>query len=107
MRLRAGRISVKHLQRMELIITSNEVEEGIDAADLQKILDEGIAALPEKCREVFYLSRMESLSNKKIAEQLHISPKTVEHQISKALKTLRTSVDKLAAFVLFFNSDLF
>jgi RNA polymerase sigma factor (sigma-70 family) len=63
---------------------------------LQHVLDESIAALPEKCREVFYLSRFESLSNKKIAERLNISHKTVESQITKALKILHVSLDKLA-----------
>jgi RNA polymerase sigma-70 factor (ECF subfamily) len=57
-------------------------------------------SLPEKCREVFYLSRYELLSNKKIAEQLNISQKTVEHQITKALKTIRLSIDKLAALAI-------
>jgi RNA polymerase sigma-70 factor (ECF subfamily) len=57
--------------------------------------------LPEKCREVFYLSRVEALSNKKIAERLKISHKTVENQITKALKILHTSVNKLAVLFAF------
>ena len=101
MQLRSGRISEKHLHQMNLIIASNELEEELDAKELQSRLDESIAALPEKCREVFYLSRFESLPNRKIAERLKISQKTVENQITKALKILHTSVDKLAAFLLF------
>jgi RNA polymerase sigma-70 factor (ECF subfamily) len=101
MQLRSGRISEKHLQQMNLIIASNELEEEMDAKELQSRLDQSIATLPEKCREVFYLSRFESLPNRKIAERLKISPKTVENQITKALKILHTSVDKLAAFLLF------
>jgi RNA polymerase sigma-70 factor (ECF subfamily) len=100
MHLRAGRISDKHLQQMNLVIAANTLEDEINAKELQSLLDESIATLPEKCREVFYLSRVESLSNKKIAERLNISHKTVENQITKALKILHTSVDKLA--VLFF-----
>ena len=100
MHLRAGRISEKHLHKMNLIIASNILEEEMDAKELQSLLDESIATLPEKCREVFYLSRYESLSNKKIAERLKISPKTVENQITKALKILHTSVDKLAVVIL-------
>lgn len=85
---------------MNLVIAANTLEDEINAKELQSLLDESIATLPEKCREVFYLSRVESLSNKKIAERLNISHKTVENQITKALKILHTSVDKLA--VLFF-----
>jgi RNA polymerase sigma-70 factor (ECF subfamily) len=96
MQLRSGRISEKHLSRLQLATVSNAVDEYMDEKELQKILHDKIESLPEKCREVFYLSRYESLSNQKIAEHLNISQKTVEHQITKALKTLRLSVDKLA-----------
>ena len=96
MHLRAGRISQKHLQLMNLIIASNELEEEFDAKELQEKLDESIASLPARCREVFYLSRFECLPNREIASRLKISNKTVENQITKALKILHTSVDKLA-----------
>ena len=101
MHLWAGRISEKHLHKMNLIIASNILEEEMDAKELQLVLDQSISTLPEKCREVFYLSRMEALSNKKIAERLKISHKTVENQITKALKILHSSVDRLAIFILF------
>ncbi|HWP81408.1 MAG TPA: sigma factor-like helix-turn-helix DNA-binding protein [Bacteroidota bacterium] len=47
-----------------------------------------------KCRTIFLLSRMELLSNNEIAERLHISPKTVENQITRALKILRRHLPK-------------
>jgi RNA polymerase sigma-70 factor (family 1) len=103
MHLRSGRISEKHLHQMNLIIASNTLEEELNAKELQFLLDESIATLPDKCREVFYLSRFESLSNKKIAERLNISHKTVENQITKALKILHTSVNKLAVLILFMS----
>jgi len=49
----------------------------------------GIAALPEKQRLVFMMSRLEQLSYQEIAERLDISIKTVESHIGNALKTLR------------------
>jgi len=107
MHLRAGKIAERHLQRLDTISSSNEVEERLAVAELQRIIDEEVAALPDKCREVFHLSRSEHLSNKKIAEQLHISPKTVEHQISKALKNIRLSLEKLSVFMLFSAFSLF
>jgi len=99
MHLRSGKISARHIQRMNTVIASNLVDEELNANELQAILDKGIATLPEKCREVFYLSRFEFQSNKKIAERLNISTKTVEHQITKALKALRLSVGKFAVFL--------
>ena len=95
MQLRSGKISAKHLSQINTVIASNELEEELHAKELQLALDESMAALPEKCREVFYLSRFESLPNKKIAERLNISHKTVENQITKALKILHVSLDKL------------
>lgn len=57
-----------------------------------------IDTLPEKCREVYKLSREECLSHKQIALQLNISTKTVENHLTKALRELRGSLG--AAFIL-------
>ena len=45
--------------------------------------------LPPKCKQVFSMSRLDQLSNKEIASLLDISIKTVEAQITKALKIFR------------------
>ncbi len=59
---------------------------------LESALHRAIAALPEKCRVVFSLSRFENQSHREIAEQLGISVKTIENQITKAMKTLREAL---------------
>jgi RNA polymerase sigma-70 factor (ECF subfamily) len=100
MQLRSGRISEKHLQRMNQVIMANLVEEAYDASELEHLLEESMALLPEKCRQVFYLSRFEFLSNIKIAEQLNISPKTVESQMTKALKSLKMAVQKFVILLI-------
>lgn len=105
MHLRSGTISKKHLDHINLVAQVETTEEAFDAQELQSVLDSSIASLPEKCRQIFYLSRFELLPNKKIAEQLNISPKTVENQITKALRVLRLSVDKLISIVLLFLSN--
>jgi len=68
-----------------------------------KKLHEIVDHLPDRCREVFVLSRFEDLTYKEIAEKLGISLKTVENQMSKALKFIRTSFPKemLIAFLFF------
>lgn len=48
--------------------------------------------LPPECRKIFILSRDEGLSYSEIADRLSISPKTVENQMSKALKAVRKTV---------------
>jgi len=60
------------------------VEEEIDAA-----LKEAVGGLPERCREVFELSRVHGLRYAEIAAALGISVKTVEAQMGKALRILR------------------
>ncbi|WP_185154468.1 RNA polymerase sigma-70 factor [Fulvivirga sp. M361] len=52
-------------------------------------LQYSITLLPDKCREVFHLSRFEGFSHKQIAEKLKISTKTVENHITKAMKIIR------------------
>ena len=44
-----------------------------------------IELLPERCREIFLMSKRDGMTYREIAEELNLSEKTVEHQISKAL----------------------
>lgn len=59
---------------------------------LEDALHLAIGSLPEKCRVVFNLSRFEQLSHREIAEKLGISVKTIENQITKAMKMLRDAL---------------
>jgi len=65
-----------------------------DVRELRSILERAIASLPPKCREVFLKSREEEKSYTEIAGELDISVKTVEAQISKALKILRSALER-------------
>ena len=57
-----------------------------------------IDSLPEKCREVFILSKRDGLKYEEISEELNLSVNTVRYQISKALKVLKEGVHKLYTF---------
>ena len=57
-----------------------------------------IDSLPEKCREVFIMSKRDGLKYEEIAEELGLSVNTVRNQISKALKVLKDGVHKLYTF---------
>jgi len=59
------------------------------ASELQEKVKNVIDLLPEKCREIFIMSRIQGLKNEEIATNLNLSKRTVETQISKALKVLR------------------
>ena len=64
----------------------------LETSELKALIDQAIDRLPERCRIVFTLSRFEQLSYKEISDKLGISVKTVENQISKALKLLRANL---------------
>lgn len=56
--------------------------------------------LPRRCQEIFRLSRIDHLSNQEIADRLHISKRTVENQITIALKALRVSYPQFVLAVM-------
>jgi RNA polymerase sigma-70 factor (ECF subfamily) len=75
--------------------------------DLQQALDEAMTHLPPKCRTVFSLSRFEGLSYREIGEQMNISIKTVENQMGKALKVMRSLLkDYLTTLLIFLMSGI-
>lgn len=60
--------------------------------ELYQMLDRTINALPQQCKRVFMMSRMENKQYNDIARELNVSVKAIEAQISKALRILREKV---------------
>lgn len=58
----------------------------------QQMLQDWVNELSPKCKQVFLMSRSDGLSNKEISELLDISIKTVENQMTKALKHFRKKI---------------
>lgn len=77
-------------------------QECFDIEQLTAILERTIEQLPEKCREIFLLSRREQLSYKQIAEKQNLSIKTVETQMSIALKRIREVLSSSSLLCLLF-----
>lgn len=73
--------------RIEL--EKSEATDCVDRKLFYQLLQAAVESLPEKCREIFILSREEQLSYKEIAELKEISVKTVENQMGIALKKIR------------------
>ncbi|GAA4314199.1 RNA polymerase sigma-70 factor [Mucilaginibacter gynuensis] len=76
---------------MEQLIEDYTADSETLQHDITRLLEKNVAELPEKCRQIFILSRKEYLSNKEIASRLNISIKTVENQMTIALRYLRTT----------------
>ena len=60
--------------------------------ELAEQVNRVVGSLPPQCRSVFLLSRFEGKKNREIAEELHISPKTVEGHLTKALAQVRVAL---------------
>lgn len=77
--------------------------EEIFSAEIQKIVNDTIAKLPQRTIDIFVMSRYKSKSHKEIADVLGITTKGVEFHISKALSVLRLSLkDYLSAWIALF-----
>ncbi len=61
-------------------------------------IHDAINALPSQCRRIFTMSRLEEKKNQEIADELSISIRTVETQISNALRTLRRTLRSILLF---------
>ena len=69
----------------------------LEYEELQASIQQAISTLPDRCEEVFRLSREDQLTYAEIADRMGISIKTVENQMSKALRLLR---EKLKEFLI-------
>ncbi|HZZ20627.1 MAG TPA: RNA polymerase sigma factor [Opitutaceae bacterium] len=69
------------------------VETQVIAKQELTILEEAIADLPEGCRTVLLLCKIEQLSHKQISERLSIAVSTVEKQHARALRLLRAALE--------------
>lgn len=79
-------VYIEDLQQVEV---GENFNSDLEVQELHQLIQEAVCLLPDKCREIFRKSRGENLTNKEIAEQLQISEKTVEGQITIALKKIR------------------
>ena len=80
----------------------NPVIEKLYSQDLRTSINEAIAALPAKCREVFSLSYLQGFSHREISEQMGIAQSTVENHIYLALRQLRAKLSKSELILLLF-----
>lgn len=78
------------------VATTQDAEEALRLNDLRRVVSRAIAAMPERRKMVFVLSRSHGLTYAEVAALLDISTKTVEKHMTLALKSLR---ERLAPFL--------
>jgi RNA polymerase sigma-70 factor (family 1) len=93
--LNAQKIRLKYAEHMNFIadVKDNSLENQVNSIELEHAIYKAISDLPPKCRSIFKMNRFEGLSNTEIADKLKLSKRTVETQISKALKILRIKLE--------------
>ena len=64
----------------------------MEGKEMEQLIFKTIDKLPRKCKQIFILSRKEQLSNKEIGSIMGITPKTVENQITIAIKSIKQSI---------------
>lgn len=72
--------------------THDSATDILDKVELESRIADALEKLPEQCRLIFKMSRFEELKYQEIADRLGLSIKTVENQIGKALKIMRTEL---------------
>jgi RNA polymerase sigma-70 factor (family 1) len=98
----------QHTALDETMVLIEKAPTGQNIQQTKLHIQHAINQLPEKCREIFILSRYEDMSYREIADTLQISVKTVENQMITALKRLRIALrEYLQVYLLITASTLY
>ena len=68
------------------------VEAMVAAREQLRLVDRLLAALPERCRSIFTLKRVEGLSQREIAKRLGVTENVVENDVQKALRVIQRAL---------------
>lgn len=87
----AQKLQDDHAKALQMKCQSLEtLDEGLfSEPDIEKIIQNAIDSLPDRCREIFVLNKIEGKKQKVIAQELNISINTVESQMAIAYKKLK------------------
>jgi RNA polymerase sigma-70 factor (ECF subfamily) len=73
---------------------SVSADEAFEFKELNQIVSNAIDLLPDRCRQIFRLSRTDELSYREIAELMNISVSTIDNQVHTAIKKIKTHVKR-------------
>ena len=101
--LKQQRVKARHNEFILQNTETSSLSDPAEVSELSQTLSRLINELPPRCRRIFIMNRFEGKKNREIAAELNLSIRTVETQISKALKQLRAKIPKeLIGILLFF-----
>jgi RNA polymerase sigma-70 factor (family 1) len=91
---RTRKYLVEYLRSGNIDDLDQQTSQKITYDSLYKYISELVNQLPDRRKDIFIKSRFEGMSIREIAEKLTISHKTVENQLSDALKYIRTNLNR-------------
>ncbi len=97
-KLRDSKFNTTQIEIVQSVASPSSVELEEDEVALYRKIELTLSQLPNRCQEIFRLSRMNDFSNQQIAVQLSISQRSVENNISLALRKLRKELSIIRIF---------
>lgn len=96
---------IRETNRLALEMSLNSLEafeiNELSQKEISTVIESALNTLPEKCREIFVLNKLEGRKQKEIANLLNLSVHTVENQIAIAYKKLRSEMKNYYPLLLF------
>lgn len=88
--------------QLKLFTLQRVDETKLSIQQAERILNDAVAKLPPRCRDIFVLHRMNGLKHREIAERLNISTSTVESQMNIAIRKLKFELKDYLPILIFF-----
>lgn len=106
-RIKQEKVRTEHAKVIQMTQNNNSTQHGVEEKELRLKIDEALNLLPEQCGRIFKMSRFDQLKYQEIADELGLSLKTIENQMTKALRIMREQLkDHLPQLILLLNSIL-
>ncbi|RIV21580.1 RNA polymerase sigma-70 factor [Fibrisoma montanum] len=99
MQLQSDQYAEYVLQALPTESQSHQTTSVVQYRELSESLNQALAQLPDKTREVFLLNRFERMTTREIAAQLGLSEKTIEYHLSRSTSLLRAQLQNFATMV--------
>ena len=99
----ADKLQDNYMKALQMKFHSLEAfdEKVFSAPDIETIVQNAIKGLPDKCREIFVMNKIEGKKQKNIAQELNISVNTVESQMAIAYKKLKEALKDYVPLLIF------
>ena len=99
----ADKLQNEYLEELQLKFQSLEAfdEQIFQEPEIETIIQNALNSLPEKCRKILVMNKLEGKKQKTIAEELNISVNTVESQMAIAYKKLKIALKDYTPLLVF------